>query len=121
MVAKLPRRILSLSANTGLLIMRNDMLAQVGYQVHSPRRPAEAIPLLVGGRFDAVVCGHSIEKQERDRLICEIRACYPKLPIVFVYAAPDEADGSTLADHCVDVSEPTNLVRALDDLFSQSR
>jgi hypothetical protein len=35
-----------------------------------------------------------------------------------VFVAPDVADASTAADISVDVTEPTNLVKALRDLFS---
>lgn len=115
------RRILSLSENTRLLISRNDMLAAAGYMVSSPRRPEDALELLNTEPFDVVICGHSIQNPRRTRLMKEIRACYPNLPIVFVFAAPETADSSTVADIAVDVTEPTNLVRALKDSSSGSK
>ncbi len=115
------RRILSLSKNTRLLISRNDMLAAAGYTVSSPRDPEDALELLAGGNFDVVICGHSIRNPRRNKLMKEIRARYPNLPIVFLYAAPERADDSTVADISVDVTEPTNLVRALKDLFSRGK
>ncbi len=115
------RRILSLSENTRLLISRNDMLAAAGYTVSSPRHPEDALELLSAEEFDVVVCGHSIRNPRRNRLMKEIRARYPNLPIVFVFAAPDTADSSSVADISVDVTEPTNLVRALKDLSSGNK
>jgi DNA-binding NtrC family response regulator len=115
---EMPRRILSLSQNTHLLLSRNDMLAAAGYSVSSPRTPEDALNLLRTQRFDAVICGHSIEKPRRDKLLAQIAAIYPELPLVFVFVAPGVADASTAADISVDVTEPTNLVKALRDLFS---
>ena len=66
-------------------------------------------------------CADTPSKSERrDKLLCEIRTRYPEIPIVFVYAAPDEPDKTTVADVCIDVSDPTNLIRALADLFAES-
>lgn len=108
------RRILSVSTDTRLLVMRNDVLAAAGYAVSSPRHPAEALYLLARGGFFAVVIGHSIHPDLRRMIINELRGIDQKVPIVYVYAPPGDAE-EPLADLSVDVSDPVNLVKALEE------
>ena len=103
-----------------LLLMRNDALAMAGYSVAAPRHPEDAPALVRQGRFDAVVIGHSIPRALRTRLMKEIREIAPQIPIVFVYAAPMEDDGSG-ADVSVDITDgPFSLIRVLDHQLNRN-
>ncbi len=106
-------RILSISRNPRLLALRNDALALAGYAVASPREPSEAAILASQQSFDAVVVGHSVEREIREGLIRSLRHVKPDVPIVFVYT--DQKIEEPLADASVDVSNgPAPLVTALD-------
>jgi len=107
------RRILSVSANTRLLVTRNDTLSLAGYNVVSPHKPEDAPELLARSHFDAVVIGHSLPPEVRAGIIRAARKIAPTVPVIFVYVEP--ADGKEpLADVSVEVSDPVNLIRALD-------
>ncbi len=113
-------RILSVSQKTRLRITRDDTLGAAGFTVISPRTPEEA-PLLVRQQpVDAVVIGHSVEAEERERIIPAIRrAC--DCPIVFVYVGSESAK-EAFADVCVDVTDGNAaLLRALGELLSKKK
>ena len=107
-------RILSISRNPSLLVLRNDALALAGYTVAAPREPDQAILLASEQPFDAVVVGHSVEHQLRENLIRALHDLRPYMPIIFVYAETGDVE-EPLADASVDLtSGPTPLVTELD-------
>ena len=109
-------RILTVSHNLSLLLLRNDSLAIAGHTVVSPRRTEDVPLLLLQQPIDAVVIGHSIGPAERHPLIKAIRSLKPKLPIFYVYTRPD-AGHEPLADKSLDVTGGSGaLVSALDQL-----
>jgi DNA-binding response OmpR family regulator len=109
-----PRRILSLSCNYGLLLTRNDLLAVAGYSVASPRRPEDAHTLFSGEIFDVVLIGDSVPPASRKQIIAELRAIRAEVPIIYVYANPKRRE-EPLADECVDVShDPEPLLHAIE-------
>jgi len=107
------RRILSVSSNTHLLLTRNDTLSLAGYNVVSPHKPEDTAELLARSQFDAVIIGHSVAPEIRASIIGTARKIAPRVPIIFVYVAP-AFDTEPLADYSVEVSDPVNLVRALE-------
>lgn len=108
-------RILSVSRNVRLLITRNDALAIAGFSVVSPRSPQEAPLILAQQQIDAVVIGHSVEALVRKQLIRAIRKLSPKIPILFVYAAP-QTTGEPMADISIDVTQgPQSLIAAMQE------
>ncbi len=70
-------RILSISRNPRLLVLRDETLALAGYAVASPREPGDAALLLSQGGFDAVVIGDSVGQEIRQVLIAALRCCRP--------------------------------------------
>ncbi|HSE47667.1 MAG TPA: hypothetical protein VLA96_00505 [Terriglobales bacterium] len=109
----MPRRILSISSNIGLLLTRNDLLAVAGYSVASPRRPQDAPILFSAEHFDAVLIGDSVPPRVRKELIEYFRR-HSDVPVLYVYADPRRPD-EPLADECVDVSgDPQPLLRAIE-------
>ena len=107
------KRILSVSANTRLLVTRNDALSLAGYNVVSPHRPEDTAALLARSHFDAVVIGHSLAPEIRASIIQASRQIAPQVPVIFVYVEPD-SEVEPLADFSVEVSDPVNLIRALE-------
>lgn len=108
-------RIVSVSRNVRLLITRNDALAIAGFSVVSPRSPLEAPLIIAQQHIDAVVIGHSVEPQTRTELIRRIREAQPRMPIYFVYAAP-QTTGEPLADVSIDVTKgPQALIAAMQE------
>ncbi len=107
-------RILSISRDPRLLVLRDETLALAGYAVASPREPGDAALLLSQGGFDAVVIADSVGQDIRQVLIATLRNMSPQTPILFVYTEP-ECSREPLADMCVDgTSGPMPLVIALD-------
>lgn len=106
-------RILSVSTNTRLLIMRNDTLAVAGYSVVSPKEPEEAAFLLATQPFDVIVIADSLRPKKRAALISALRSIRSDIPIIFVQAGPEDVS-EPLADMSVDVRNgPMALISAL--------
>ncbi len=109
-------RILTVSHNLSLLLLRNDSLAIAGHTVVSPRRTEDVPLLLLQQPIEAVVIGHSLGPAERQPLIKAIRSLKPDMPVIFVYTRPDPGK-EPLADECLDVTEGSGaLVNSLDQL-----
>jgi len=109
-----PRRLLSISANPGLLLTRNDLLAVAGYSVASPRHPEDAALLFSKDHFNAVLIGDSVVPRLRAQIIHELRQMRPGIPIIYVYADARYAS-EPLADDCVDVTgTPEPLLNAIE-------
>jgi DNA-binding response OmpR family regulator len=108
------RRILSVSANTRLLVTRNDTLSLAGYNVVSPHRPEDTAELLARSKFDAIIIGHSVPAETRSKIIKVSRKIAPRVPIIFVYIHPSD-EREPLADSSVEVTDPVNLIRALEN------
>ena len=108
------RRILSVSANTRLLVTRNDALSLAGYNVVSPHKPEDTPELVARSHFDAIVIGHSLPAETRSAIIRAVRKIAPNTPVIFVYIAPSDAQ-EPLADYSVEVTDPLNLIRALEE------
>jgi len=108
------RRILSVSANTRLLVTRNDALSLAGYNVVSPHTPEDTPELVARSHFDAIVIGHSLPAKTRTTIIRAVRKIAPSTPVIFVYIAPSD-EKEPLADYSVEVTDPLNLLRALED------
>ncbi len=106
-------RILSITSNPSLFASRTDALALAGYTVAVPRVPQEAVLLALQHSFDAVVIGHSVEAETRERLIRRLRDLKPDAPIIFIYK--DVNVQEPLADVNVDVTGgPAALIAALE-------
>lgn len=115
-----PRRVLSISANAGLLITRNDILAVAGYSVASPRHPEDAALLFSTAHFNAVLIGDSVAPPVRVSIIRQLRELGPGVPIIYVYADVTRST-EALADECVNVSgDPEPLVNAIEAHIKRS-
>ncbi len=98
----MPKKVLSVSSETRLLITRNNALAVAGYSVSSPRTIADSVPLLASEDFRAVVIGDSVPDAERAELIARLRETKPGIPILFVTVIPGRTEPH--ADQNLDVS-----------------
>jgi len=115
-----PRRVLSISANPGLLITRNDLLAVAGYSVSSPRQPEGAALLFSTAHFNAVLIGDSVPPPVRADIIQQLRELRADVPIIYVYADVTRST-EALADECVDVSgSPEPLIKAIEAHIKRS-
>ncbi|MBV9610754.1 MAG: hypothetical protein JO187_14420 [Acidobacteria bacterium] len=79
----------------------------------SPHSPEHTSELLARSHFDAVIIGHSVPEEVRGRIILAAREIAPEVPVIFVYIDPTE-EREPLADFSVEVSDPVNLIRALE-------
>ncbi len=105
--------ILVISRNPRLLALRSDALGLAGYAVAAPSEPRDAVLLASKQSFDAIIIGHSVERDAREGLIHTLRDLHPNVPIVFVYE--NQKVEEPLADASVDVTHgPTALLDTLD-------
>ena len=113
-------RILTVSHNLSLLLLRNDSLAIAGHTVVSPRRSEDVPLLLLQQPIDAMVIGHSVLPAERQPLIQAVRRLRSSMPIIFVYTKPDPG-AEPMADQCIDVTEGSGPLVAALDKISEAR
>ncbi len=109
-MSEAPRRLLSVSRSTPLLIGRNDMLAMAGYSVSSPREPLDAIVLLQHYEFLAVLIGHTVLPEEAVAIAAKAKEL--GIPAIFVYQG--NAKLPDWADLAVEDGEVEKLIRFLD-------
>lgn len=108
-------KLLSLSADIGTLIARNDALASAGFIVSSPNDVTRAPLMVASDHFSAVVIGNSVRPALRQFVIQAIRRADPEVPVIFVTIVSGEDEPS--ADHRIDIAEDFGpLVRLLKRL-----
>jgi hypothetical protein len=106
-----PRRLLSVSRSTPLLIGRNDMLAIAGYSVSSPRQPLDAILLLQHDDYLAVLIGHTVLTEEAEAIAAKARSLH--ISTIFVYQgnlATTPAWADLAVDNQADIGKLLNFL-----------
>jgi hypothetical protein len=88
-----------------------------GYRVMTPKTPADIVELISAEKPDALVVNNSVDVENRRELLERVRAEFPNLLIIHVYTR-GEQQVERLADANVDVTDPTNLIFALEKLLS---
>ena len=81
---KAPVRVLSVGKIPDLLMARNELLAERGYQVTAASEMEEALAALHQAR-EIVVFGHRVPEHERNLIAAAARAAYPSVRIVMLY------------------------------------
>ncbi len=102
--------VLSVCLDSSLLKTRRALLESAGYTVVSAFSLREAVDRFRDGDFDLILLSHSLPKQDRDRLVCLIRASGSRIPVVFLAAGLDPND--TFADETVG-SDPDSLLKGI--------
>lgn len=71
------KRVLSISYDQPLLVTRQMLLEQAGYEVVSALGYAEALEVCTGNHdFDLIVMGHSIPQKDKIAMISTLRSKY---------------------------------------------
>lgn len=96
-------KILYVTYDKQSFITRSGALLRSGYRVSSPRIAEDAIPLVATNEFFAVVIGNSVLRQDRVRVIQNIRKIKPNQ--IIVYVSNIVGDEEPEADSSVEVSQ----------------
>jgi DNA-binding response OmpR family regulator len=113
--------ILSVGQEPMLLDTRSLILRAAGYLVESALSIKQAIHHLRTGDFDLVVLCHSIPSQERDRLVCLVRASGSTIPIVTVVPmSASEHHSEGLADATI-AGDPRKLLLGIREALSKPK
>ena len=94
------KRILSISYDESLLMTRQMILEQAGFEVVSALGFAESLEHLKKGPFDLVVLGHSLPLKDKSAIVAELKRKFnPKILSIrrHGYAPIPEADASVEA------------------------
>lgn len=114
--------ILSVSYDATLLLTRELLLRQMGHDVVSAEGFAKAYKAceaceVEGGRFDLVILGHSIPREDKEAIIrhCTKACSCPVLALL----RPNEGHVEGAA-RCVDSDSPRAFVNAVQDMLAST-
>ena len=108
--------IATLTSHAAEALRRRVTLTASGYRVITPRAAEGILDLLSQEVCDALIVNNSVEWARRNVILNAVRDRFPDLLIVHVYEKGGRRS-DRLADANVDVSDPTNLVFALERLL----
>jgi len=77
------KRILSISYDGSLLLTRQMLLQQAGYQVTSALHLADALEWCQKDEFDLVVIGHSIPREDK-RALVKVSRMFSQAPVLSI-------------------------------------
>lgn len=114
--------ILLVDDNANGLTVRKAVLAELGHQVVTATRGAQALELFAGQTFDLVVTDYKMPKMDGMELIGHLRELSPRLPIILVSGFVEAlglTEASTGADAVIqkNAHEVGNLTRAVNRLL----
>jgi len=96
-------KILYVTYDKQSFITRSGALLRSGFSVSSPRVAEDAVPLVATNEFFAVVIGNSVLRQDRVRVIQNIRKVKPNQ--IVLYVSNVEGDEEPEADTSIEVSQ----------------
>ena len=102
-LGRIMEKILYVTYDKQSFITRSGALLRSGYSVSSPRVAEDAIPLVATNEFFAVVIGNSVLRQDRGRVIQNIRKLKPSQNILYV--SNIDGDEEPEADTSIGVSQ----------------
>lgn len=83
------KRILSISYDLSLLLTRQLILQQAGYQVASALGFVDAMRISRNGKFDLAIIGHSIPVHDQEALLQAIKKCC-RAPVLSLHRSNEE-------------------------------
>ena len=112
-------RILLIETYPVLLTQRRHAFESAGYEVYVSS-VSQAFGLIERKRFDAVVLGHAIDEQERERLTSATTTKQRSCKVVCLYLG--SIRNAEVANAVLQATSPVeDLVRAVDELVSPDR
>jgi hypothetical protein len=96
-------KILYVTYDKQSFITRSGALLRSGFSVSSPRVAEDAIPLVATNEFFAVVIGNSVLRQDRIRVIQNIRKLKPGQ--IIIYVSNIVGDEEPEADSSIEVAQ----------------
>jgi hypothetical protein len=102
-LGRIMEKILYVTYDKQSFITRSGALLRSGYSVSSPRVAEDAIPLVATNEFFAVVIGNSVLRQDRVRVIQNIRKLKPSQ--IILYVSNIDGDEEPEADTSIGVSQ----------------
>jgi hypothetical protein len=115
------QKILYVTYDKQSFITRSGALLRSGYSVSSPRVAEDAIPLVATNEFFAVVIGNSVLRQDRVRVIHNIRKIKPNQIILYVsnIVGDEEPEADTSIEVSQDFGKLLNHLHYLEQLSQQ--
>jgi DNA-binding NtrC family response regulator len=106
------RRILSVSYDQSLLLTREMLLTVAGFEATSVKTLRDALECCRNGRFDLIIVGHSIPKEDKQDIVQQLRKL-SSAPVLSIRRHGEEPLPD--ATHSVDSIEgPTGLLEAVE-------
>jgi DNA-binding response OmpR family regulator len=99
--------VLAVGMDAQLLRTRRMLLQSAGYIVATALSMKEAFHLFVNGDFDLVILCHTIPEEEKDGLICMIRASGSLVPVFAISTPGGQSD--FFADATLETDPPKFL------------
>lgn len=110
-------RILSISADRAVFDSRNRVLEFMGFDVVGCFEGTGAMERFKSEVFEAVIIGHSMPARARLQLMCEMKKCKPRIPVVLIQESGDAGEDMLQADAvCDSLDSPEHLIQTLSKL-----
>jgi CheY-like chemotaxis protein len=107
------KRILSVSYEQSLLLTREMLLSDAGFQVTSAKTLRDALECCRKGRFDLIIVGHSIPKNDKQDVVKQIRQL-SSAPVLSIRRHGEEPLPE--ATHSIDsIAGPEALLQAVTE------
>ena len=118
---RIMEKILYVTYDKQSFITRSGALLRSGYSVSSPRVAEDAIPLVATNEFFAVVIGNSVLRQDRVRVIQDIRKLKPAQIILYVsnIVGDEEPEADTSIEVSQDFGRLLNHLHYLEQITQQ--
>ena len=112
------KTLLSVGTNLSLLGIRNTVFVAAGYSVIPAKSCAEAEKAIHSRRLSAVIVGHSLSKNLRERIVATAKE--RQLPIVVLHANAYEAPVALADANLCGIDGAAQITQVLTDLLAEA-
>jgi len=106
-------KVLCLSSNTELALLRSTLLRSVGIEVDYPRSRKQAQSLMESGQYDAALICHSLSQVSAEELSQAFRAQNPGKCLIYITKTPWERPQIKADIYIAGIDGPERLIEVL--------